>query len=597
MTAAVEFPGFRVRNPFAFVTRLSSGLLWSVERAYERSKARDRVVDDTRIRTLFILAVFGLGFVGVAAGATHAALFASPRGSAAPLPTGHRMDMVDRNGRMLAADLLHYGLYLDPHAIWDTQETRRALRAALPDLAPERLERALASRGRAFLTSGLTPQQRARIDDMGLPGVEFEPEERRIYPLGRTAAHLIGFANSGGEGVSGAELAFDAPIRAGRDGAMPLSIDLRIQAAMEEELRAVFTEQQALGAVGIVTDVHTGEILALVSFPDFDPNAPVSATPDQRLNRAASSVYEMGSVFKTFSVAMGLDTGLTTMDHVYGTSGLRIGDRSIGDSHHIGRPLTLREIYLHSSNIGTATMALTAPPQALPEYLRRFGLLRAANTELREVARPLVPRRWDPTTVASASFGHALSVSPLAMAQAYGSVLNGGIMVPLTLRPHRPGTPLPQGVRVISESTSRQMLDVMRLNVVAGSGGTGRRADAAGYFVGGKTGSAEKPGRGGYDRTAIISSFAGVFPTEGPLSAPRYYVYVMVDQPTGQGSQGQRTGGFVAAPVVSRVVERIAPFLGVRRAPEAVVRMRDQQALSVLPGHGGAASAAEPTER
>ena len=591
MTAAVDFPGFRARNPFAFVTRWFSGLLWSVERAYERSKARDRVVDDTRIRTLFILAVFSLGFLGVAAGATHAALFAAPRGNAAALISGHRMDMVDRNGRLLAADLLHYGVYVDPHAIWDIEETRRALRSALPELSAERLERALSSRGRAFLLSGLTPQQRARIDDMGLPGVEFEPEERRVYPLGRTAAHLIGFANSGGEGVSGAELAFDRPIRAGADGAtMPLSIDLRIQAAMEEELRAVFNEQQAHGAVGIVTDVHTGEILAMVSFPDFDPNAPVSATPDQRLNRAASSVYEMGSVFKTFSVAMGLDTGLTTMEHVYGTSGLRIGDRSIGDSHHIGRPLTLREIYLHSSNIGTATMTLTAPPAAFPEYLRRFGLLRAANTELREVARPLVPRRWDTTTIASASFGHALSVSPLAMAQAYGSVLNGGIMVPLTLRPHQPGTPLPQGPRVISESTARQMLDVMRLNTIPGSGGTGSRANAAGYFVGGKTGSAEKPGRGGYDRTAIISSFAGVFPTEGPLNAPRYYVYVMVDQPIGaQGSLGQRTGGFVAAPVVGRVVERIAPFLGVRRAPEAVVRMRDQQALSVLPGRAGAA--------
>lgn len=590
MTATLDFPGFRTRNPVQWLGRRFSEVLWAVERAYERSKARDRAVDDTRVRTLFVLLAFALAFAGVAAGATHAALLAEPRGSGVVLPAGSRVDMTDRNGRLLAVDLVHYGIYLDRRAIWDADETRRVLHAALPSLSSERLERALRSQGRAFLAGGLTPQERARIDELGLPGVQFEPEERRVYPLGASAAHLIGFADAGGRGLAGAELALDDAVRGGSTGPVALSIDLRVQAAMEEELRRVFVEQRAKGAVGMVTDVHTGEILAMVSFPDYDPNAPGRATPDQRLNRAAQSVYEMGSVFKTFTVAAGLDAGFASLDSRYDTNSLRIGGRSIGDYHHIGRPLTVREIFLKSSNIGTGALALSAPEGVFPAYMRRFGFLQAAPSELRESARPIVPRRWDQSTIASASFGHALSVSPLSLAQAYGAVLNGGYLRPLTIRRLPPGAPPPRGERILSEETSRQMIDLMRLNSVPGAGGSGSRANALGYFVGGKTGSAEKPGRGGYDRTAIVSSFSGVFPTDGPLNAPRYYIYVMIDEPVGApGSAGFRTGGLVAAPVVGRVVERIAPILGVRRAPEAIVRQRDEAALSVLPGRQGAA--------
>lgn len=585
MTAAVDFPGFRPRNPFHWVGRRFSELLWTIERAYERSKARDRAVDDTRVRTLFVLLAFALAFMVVAAGATQAALFAEPRSGVAPLAAGRRADLTDRNGQLLAVDLTHYGLYLDRHAIWDTDETRRALRAALPSLSSERLERALRAQGRAFLIGGLTPQERARIDELGLPGVQFEPEDRRVYPLGASASHLVGFADAGGRGLAGAELALDQNIAGGAGGPVALSIDLRIQAALEEELRRVFVEQRAKGAVGMVTDVHTGEILAMVSFPDYDPNEPGRATPDQRLNRAAQSVYEMGSVFKTFSVAAGLDAGFATLNSQFDTSSLRIGNRSIGDYHHIGRPLTVREIFLKSSNIGTGALALSAPEGVFPDYMRRFGFLRAAPSELRESARPILPRRWDQSTIASASFGHALSVSPLSLAQAYGAVLNGGYLRPLTIRRQQPGAPLAPAPRILSEDTSRQMIELMRLNSVPGAGGSGSRANALGYFVGGKTGSAEKPGPGGYNRTAVVSSFAGTFPAEGPPSARRYFVFAMIDEPIGAaGSAGFRTGGLVAAPIVGRVVERIAPFLGVRRAPEAIVRQRDEAALAVLPG-------------
>lgn len=584
MTATLDFPGFRARNPVGWAGRRFSEVLWAIERAYERSKARDRAVDDTRVRTLFVLLAFALAFFGVAAGATHAALFAEPRASGAVLPAGHRVDMTDRNGRLLAVDLVHYGLYLDRRAIWDADETRRVLHAALPNLSSERLERALNAQGRAFLVGGLTPQQRERLDGLGLPGVQFEPEERRVYPLGASAAHVIGFADAGGRGLAGAELALDDTIRADNAAPVALSIDLRVQAALEEELRRVFVEQQARGAVGMVTDVHTGEILAMVSFPDFDPNAPGRASPDQRLNRAAQSVYEMGSVFKTFSVAAGLDAGFAGLDSRYDTNSLRIGNRSIGDYHHIGRPLTVREIFLKSSNIGTGALALSAPEGVFPAYMRRFGFLQAAPSELRESARPIVPRRWDQSTIASASFGHALSVSPLSLAQAYGAVLNGGYLRPLTIRRLPAGAPLPPAPRILSEGTSQQMIGLMRLNSVPGAGGSGSRANALGYFVGGKTGSAEKPGPGGYNRTAVVSSFAGTFPAEGPPSARRYFVFAMIDEPIGAaGSAGFRTGGLVAAPIVGRVVERIAPLLGVQRAPEAIVRQRDEAAVSVLP--------------
>jgi len=588
MTATMDFPGYAPRDPVRWFGARAIEKLWFVERAYERAKAQDRASDDTRVRIFVVLALFAVGFLLVAAGASRAALSPPPgNGYVAPAATS-RTDLVDRTGRLLASDLAHFGLYLDHRQIWDQAETRRVLTAALPNLPPQRITRALNSRGRAYLSGGLTPQERARVDALGLPGVSFEREQRRVYPLGRTASHLIGFSDAGGMGLAGAELGLDQQIRAAGangGGPVPLSIDLRIQAAMEDELRAVFLHQQAIGAVGMVTDVHTGEILAMVSLPDFDPNAAGRATPAERLNRAAQSVYEMGSTFKTFAVAMGLDSGTATLESRYSTSSLRIGNRSIGDYHHNGRMLTLREIFLASSNIGTGQMTLTAPEGTYPEYLRRFGFLEAAPSEMRESARPILPPRWDRGTIASASFGHALSVSPLQMSSAYAATLNGGVLRPLTLRPHRPGTPLPVGRRVLSTQTSQQILDIMRLNVIAGSG---RRAEAQGLFVGGKTGSAEKPGVGGYNRTKVVSSFAGVFPAVGPIEAPRYFVLVMVDEPIGAtGSHGFRTGGLVAAPVVGRVIDRIAPFLNVARAPQEIVEQRNEAARSVLPGRAG----------
>jgi cell division protein FtsI (penicillin-binding protein 3) len=468
---------------------------------------------------------------------------------------------------MLAADLLHYGLYIDPHEIWDTGETRRTLRKALPDVPRERLEKALQSDRRTFLVGGLNPAERQRLLDLGLPGVTFEPEQKRVYPLGTTASHLIGFSDTGGEGLAGAEFALNDAVREGAVNHQPvaLSIDLRVQAALEDELQKAALQFRPRGAVGVVTNVHTGEILGLASYPTFDPNQPGQADNEQKLNRAAASVYEMGSTFKAFTVAIGLDTGVASPSSTFDARfPYKLGYRTIHDYHASRKILTLVEVFQHSSNIGTAKLAEAIGPERLSRYFTGLGLTRPATVELAESARPLTPRKWDEDAVASTSFGHGIDVSPLALSRAMGALLNGGLMPPLTIKKLAPGEK-PQGERVLSQKTSEQMLQIMRANVTGGSGG---KADAPGLSVGGKTGTGEKydPAIRAYSHDKQVSSFAAVFPTDGPMEADRYFVLILLDEPHADASTfGFSTGGWVAAPAAGRVINRIAPFLGVQR--------------------------------
>ena len=544
-----------------------TGGVWRLEHAFERAKARGRAEDDTRIRIFFVLALFATGFAALGVGAMRAAVFpeADAVNTYAWSAGSARSDLTDRNGAMLAADLLHYGLYLDPREIWDTAETRRGLQEALPQLDPARLSKALKARKRTFLIGGLTPQVRARIHDMGLPGLSFENEQRRVYPLGTTAAHLIGFSDTGGIGLAGAEYALNKEIRdaVATKQSTPISIDLRVQAALEDELSKAAQLHSAIGAVGIVTNVHTGEILGMASYPAFDPNAPGKATPDQLVNRAAARVYEMGSIMKVFSVAMGLDSGAATLSTTFDTtSPYHLGSRRIRDYHPENHPQTVAEIFMNSSNIGTTKLSLAAGGPTMARYYKNLGFLQGAPSELRESARPIVPRKWDDNTVASVSFGSAIAVSPLAVAAAMGAVMNGGTYVPVTIKPMKAGS-RPTGRRVMSETTSRTMLDLMRANVVHGTGG---KADAPGLRVGGKTGSQEKVIGGHIDRDKLVASFAAVFPTDGPLEADRYFVLILMDEPKGtKETYGFRTGGWTAAPAAGRVINRIGPFLGVAR--------------------------------
>ena len=577
---------------FAGPVRWLGSRIWWLEHAFERARASGRAEDDTRLRIFFVLAIFAAGFLTLAAGAVRAALFADNlHTSGYVAEQGARADIVDRNGALMAVDLLHYGLFVDPRDIWDANETRAALNKAIPGLPPGRLDAILKGDRRTRLIGGLTPDDRTRITDMGLPGVSFEEEEARLYPLGATAAHLIGFTDKGGAPLAGAEKSLDKSIRAGADGGQPtqLSIDLRVQAALEEELQRAAVEFQAKGAVGLVINVHTGEILGMSSYPDFDPNHAGQATPDQLLNRAAASVFEMGSTFKSFTVATGLDTGVATPETMFdATHPFQLGYRVIKDYHATGAMLSLVDVFTHSSNIGTARLAVSIGPQRLESYFDGFGLTRPAKVELFESARPLTPRVWDEDAMASTSFGHGMLVSPLALADAYCTVVNGGVRIPLTiLKRTAPGWAT--GPRVIKESTSLQMLQIMRANVTRGTGG---KADALGLTVGGKTGTGEKVVNGHYDHQKQVSSFAAVFPTEGGLNRDRYFVLILVDEPKGnKASFGFSTGGWVAAPAAGRVIDRIAPFLGVRRSsfatPVAVAAPVPEESPAdvVEPGH------------
>ena len=568
-----DIPFLRIPSGWRWVTER----IWRIEHAFGRAKAEGRAEDDTRLRIFFVLAHYTAAFLTLAAGATKSALFSDhDRGDIEAAPPGARADLTDRNGQLLAADLPHFGLYYDPHENWNPDEVRRVLGPALPQLSADRLDRALKADRRQYLIGGLTPADKDRIDDLGLPGISFEPEPKRAYLMGPTAGHLIGFVDRGGIGISGAELALDKTIRADAGkGQVALSIDLRVQAALQDEVERAAQNFHAIGAVGIVTNVHTGEILGMVSYPSFDPNLSGSTAPANMINHAAATVYEPGSVFKVFTLAMGIDSGVANINTVFDTtSPLQIGNQRIRDDEKASTNYPLWSVFTHSSNIGAARLGLLAGGDRLQRYFKSFGLYAAAPSELVESARPLVPSKLTDNAVASMSFGQAISVSPLAVATGMNAIMNGGVYVPLTIRKLDPGQ-IPQGRRVISESTSRTMLDLMRLNATIG---TGKGADAAApcYRVGGKTGTAQKAINGHYAVGKRVSSFAAVFPTDGPMNADRYFVFILLDEPQPTAD----TGGFAmgaqtAAPAAGRVIERIAPILHVACVRSVAVTTAD----------------------
>ncbi|HUZ12521.1 MAG TPA: penicillin-binding protein 2 [Caulobacteraceae bacterium] len=557
-------------NPLPPMGRWIGRRLWWVEHAFERARASERAVDDTRLRIFFVLALFCTGFAALSLGAARAALF-SPydQGVEAAAPAlGARADLVDRRGELLALDLPRYGLYLDPQQIVRKAAVRAALLAALPAIEPAKLDRALAGDRQEFIVGGLTPAAMTRLHALAVPGVSFEPQIGRDYPLGALGAHLIGFASKDGVGLAGAEKAFDAAIRAdGGKRPVALSIDLRVQGALHDELARAAKDYAIADGAGLVVDVRTGEILAMASWPDFDANRAGEAAPAALINHAAASVYEPGSVMKVFTLATGLDLGVATTDTVFDVArplvlqGQTIHDYDTGDT-----ALPLWEVFTHSSNIGAAKLGLMIGAQRFSRYYHAYGLFSAAPSVLRESAWPIAPRILGEDTIASMSFGQAISVSPLALATGMSAILNGGLYRPLTLTPVAPGAAPAPGRRVIKASTSRTMLNLMRLNVLQG---TGAKADVAGLRVGGKTGTATKVVDGRYvkGRNALnLASFAAVFPTDGPLDADRYLVLVMLDEPRPTAADsGVTTGGLTAAPTAARVIRRIAPFLGVRR--------------------------------
>jgi cell division protein FtsI (penicillin-binding protein 3) len=523
--------------------------MWWVEHSFGRAHADARPEEDTRVRIFVILSLFSAVFVCLAVGAAHAALFTAKGGVGLETHPNAvvRADMVDRNGALLATNITHYGLYIDPREVWDRKAAAAQIRRALPRVSMARLNRALNGDRRLLVINRLTPQEKVAVHGLALGGVSFEPEDVRVYPLGESARHVVGNVDTGGVGLSAAERAFNDEIRAAgaRGETFQISIDLRIQGILENELAAAAAESQAKGAVGIITDVQTGEVLGMASWPSSNSR-----------NLASSATYEMGSVFKTFTVAAAIDTGRADMNTLLDASeALQIGNRRITDFHATNKVLTLEEVYLHSSNIGTSRLSTEMGPRVMRDYFQRFGLMARAPFEIASET-PIIPREWSDSTLASLSFGYGISITPLQMAAAMQALTNGGRYIPLTLR--KGGRPDVQARQVISPETSLTMLDLMRRNVVRGSGG---RAEAPGLRVGGKTGSANKSVNGRYSTAHAVGTFAGVFPADGPVNARRYQILVLIDEP----QTYPRTGGFVAAPAVGRIADRIAPFLNVQR--------------------------------
>jgi cell division protein FtsI (penicillin-binding protein 3) len=479
-----------------------------------------------------------------------------------------RPDIVDRNGRLLASDIAVNSLYADPQLILDLDEAIERLAATLPGLDEAELRKSLADRSRRFawVARGLSPRQAQSVHDLGLPGLAFRVELKRAYPLSALAGHLLGTVNTDNKGLAGIERLLDDTGRVegvqgpGRMQTQPLrlSIDIGVQHGLAEELKLSASRYSAPAAAGLVLEANSGEILAAVSLPEVDPSRPGDWLDATRSDRLAGGIYELGSIFKTMTIAMALEAGTANLDKLYDVrQPLLAGTYTIKDPYPQGRPLSVRDIFLHSSNVGAGMLALEAGPERQRSFLARLGLTEPMRTEAGPVAPPLLPKHWGTTETVTIGYGHGLALAPLQFAAALATLVNGGTKVTPTLLARNADSGIQP--RAVSAATSARIREIMRLNVTHPSG-TGRRADAEGYRVGGKTGTAEMPGRGGYQEKAVISSFIGAF----PMDAPKYVVFVLLFQPqTGETGGDHITAGLNAAPATARIVERIAPLLGV----------------------------------
>ncbi|MFN4019568.1 MAG: peptidoglycan D,D-transpeptidase FtsI family protein [Erythrobacter sp.] len=480
-----------------------------------------------------------------------------------------RGEITDRNGVPLARAFPAYALWFDPKAMGDTgsplvhtpAEVARALKAIFPDIDEARMARRLASGRAGYLRRRILPEEANKVFALGEVALEIPRETDRYYPQGTLAAHVLGYVVEGEGGKVGMEQVLDKRLSDPdlRGQPVSLSLDVRVQGALEDELRRGMLATNALGAAGIVLDVDTGEVMAMASLPEFDPNVAGASGAKNVFNRVTNGVYELGSTFKPLTVAAAMDAGVVRdLGHHWSAAPVPVGSRSIKDSHPMGASLNVPQALVHSSNTVTARVADALGPERLRRAMIDLGMDRRPFIELPARGQPIWHKgKWSRVTNMTVGFGHGLSVTPLHLASAYAAMVNGGIWRPATLMKLAP-VDVPRGRRVFKQSTSSRMRQMLRMISLYG---TGRNADAPGYRVGGKTGSAEKAGGGGYSKTKVVSSFAAAF----PMDAPRYVVVVVVDEPKGTlASSFQRTAAFTTAPIVGRLVPRIGPMLGVQ---------------------------------
>jgi len=483
-----------------------------------------------------------------------------------------RPDIVDRNGLLLASDIKVYSLFANPRKIIDVDEAVELLTAVMPDLDNKKLFKQLSNRKRAFvwIKREISPTMRAEVYDQGIPGVGFRRETLRIYPKGRLAAHILGYVDVDSRGIAGMEKFLDDqgalytasladPLR---QAALPanLAVDGRVQHAMADEIAKAIEKFKALAGAGILMDIYTGEIVAMVSLPDYDPNKPRGAQQKEAINRVTTGVYELGSVIKAVTFAMAFEAGVTSMQGSYDASrALRVGGATIKDYKGKNRVLSVPEIFMFSSNIGTAKMALDVGVEGHQAFLRKAGFFNKLQTELPEASAPILPKKWSKLTTVTAAFGHGFAIQPLQGLAVTAALLNGGMLMQPTFL--KRGRDAAQGLatRLVSQKTSKDLISLFRMN---GLNGTARKADkiAAGYRIGGKTGTAEKVVKGRYIEDKRLNSFVGGF----PMDDPRYAILIMLDEPQPvEGTFGYATSGWNAVPTAGKIIARIAPLLGI----------------------------------
>ncbi|MHA1539884.1 MAG: peptidoglycan D,D-transpeptidase FtsI family protein [Alphaproteobacteria bacterium] len=528
-------------------------------RQIELTEKTHRPLDDAKERLLLVTFAFFFAFCVIGWRLTTAGILVErpmakhiQREASFPIKMG-RADIIDRNGTLLATTLITPSAYANPQEILDPRVATAKICKIIKDLDPQRIYKRLSSKKRfVWLKRHITPHQQKALNDLGILGVYFQKEEKRFYPQGSAAAHVMGFTNTDNKGISGLEKTFDLRLR---KEPLKLTIDARVQHHLHNELQKAMVKFKAKGASGIIMDANTGDILSMVSLPDFNPNAPYEQESTTRFNRNISGVYEMGSTFKIFAIAQALDQKTTTLETQYDVrKPLKIAGFKIHDFRHEASFPTVREIFVHSSNIGTAQVALEIGGKKQKAFLKKLGLLDPVKTVLHETSKPIYPRKWKDVHTATISYGHGIAVSPLSLVRAVAAIVNGGkLKTPRFVIDARMQN---KSRSIISTETSHKMKRLMRLAVREG---TGKKANVKGYMVGGKTGTAEKVIDGKYNKSAQISSFVAAF----PIDKPKYVILTMLDEPQGtKKSFGYSTGGWVAAPVVAKVVSKIAPLLG-----------------------------------
>lgn len=526
-----------------------------------------KFIRQARVRIIMGIVIFGLLLLLLISRLAEVSLLRAPK-LFTPMAVNQvktRADIVDRNGELLATSLETYSLYADPRKVWDAVASTEAIISVLPGLDPAIVEERLTSKKSfIWIKRNLTPKERQLVFSLGQPELGFQIEPKRVYPRGRLAAHVLGFTDIDLNGTAGVERAFDKRLSDKAASPIKLSIDMRVQFALADELGAGMEKYQALAASGVVLNIKTGEILAMASLPDFDPNRSGTALPNNRLNRASMQVYELGSTFKPITMALAHETGVVRDGEKLPVhKKLIIQTKSIKDDHPEHVPMGVYDILAKSSNRGASLMALRAGGDAQQNLLKRLGLFDRVPMELKESAAPLVAREWQDITTATVSYGHGISVTPLALATALATLLNGGNYIAPTIEKHKIGQAI-HSRRAISSETSQHVVDLMRFVV---TDGTGRNAAVKGYELMGKTGTAEKLVNGVYDKKRLVTSFVAAF----PHNDPHYLVFVVFDEPKAyEGSWGYATAGWNSAKTAGAVVERIAPMLGVKKVVKTV---------------------------